>query len=142
VVDRNPAAIRVLGRGADVGTLMQDLLQEHIAKLDATAEGAELKLECASGTLDFEMVMSPLDDHRGQHAGQLVQLRDITARKDAERRLRWLADFDQLTQLPNRRHLIERLERAISRARRDGGRCTLLVVDLDRFKVINDTLGH
>jgi diguanylate cyclase (GGDEF)-like protein/PAS domain S-box-containing protein len=142
VVDRNPAAIRVLGAGADLGTPMQELLQEHVARLDATAEGAELKLDGPTGSIEFEMVMSPLDDHRGRRAGQLVQLRDITARKDAERRLRWLADFDQLTQLPNRRHLIQRLERAITRARREGGRCTLLVLDLDRFKVINDTLGH
>jgi diguanylate cyclase (GGDEF)-like protein/PAS domain S-box-containing protein len=142
VVDRNPAANRVLGRGADVGTLMQDLLQEHVVLLDATAAGAELRMERASGTLEFEMVMSPLDDHRGRRAGQLVHLRDITARKQAERRLQWLADFDQLTQLPNRRYLVERLDRAIGRARREGGRTSLLVLDLDRFKVINDSLGH
>ncbi len=142
VVDRNPASIAVLGSGADVGTLMQNLLREHVVLLDATASGAELKLEQDGGTLEFEVVMSPLDDHSGRQAGQLVQLRDITARKDAERRLRWLADFDQLTRLPNRRHLVEQLDRAIVRARREGGRCSLLILDLDRFKVINDSLGH
>jgi diguanylate cyclase (GGDEF)-like protein len=142
VVDRNPAAIRVLGSGAYVGTLIQNLLQEHTVLLDATASGAELKLETETGTFDFEIVMSPLDDHRGLPAGQLVQLRDITARKQAERRLRWLADFDQLTNLPNRRYLVERLDRAIARARRDGGRTALVILDLDRFKVINDSLGH
>ena len=142
VVDRNPAAIRVLGSGAYVGTLLQNLLQEHTAVLDATSAGAELKLDGPNGTLEFEIVMTPLDDHRGRQAGQLVQLRDITARKQAERRLRWLAHFDQLTNLPNRRHLVEQLDRAIVRARREGGRVALVILDLDRFKVINDSLGH
>jgi diguanylate cyclase (GGDEF)-like protein len=142
VVDRNPAAIRVLGSGAYVGTLLQNLLQEHDVVLDATSAGPELKLHHATGTLEFEVVMSPLDDQQGRRVGQLVQLRDITARKQAERRLRALADIDQLTQLPNRRCLVEELDRAIARARREGGRCTLLVLDLDRFKVINDSLGH
>jgi diguanylate cyclase (GGDEF)-like protein len=142
VVDRNPAAISVLGSGAYVGTRLQDLLQEHTARLDATAAGAELKLDGPTGPLEFEMVMTSLDDHRGRPAGQLVQLRDITARKQAERRLRWLADFDQLTHLPNRRYLVEKLDRAIVRARREGGRVALVILDLDRFKVINDSLGH
>jgi diguanylate cyclase (GGDEF)-like protein len=142
VVDRNPAAIRVLGSGADVGTTMKNLLQEHVVLLDATAAGAELRLEGESGPLEFDVVMSPLDDHCGRRAGQLVQLRDITARKQAERKLRWLADFDQLTQLPNRRHLVELLENAIGTATRDGGRVALLIIDLDRFKMINDSLGH
>ena len=142
VVDRNPAAIRILGSGAYVGTLLQNLLQEHDVVLDATAAGPELKLHHATGVLEFEIVMSPLDDQQGRRVGQLVQLRDITARKQAERRLRALADLDQLTQLPNRRCLVEHLDRAIVRARREGGRCTLLILDLDRFKLINDSLGH
>jgi PAS domain S-box-containing protein len=100
VVDRNPAAARALGEGAAIGAPVQDLLQEQVALMDATAAGAEIRLEHGGETREFEIVASPLGDGHGRHAGQLLLLRDITARKRAERQLRWLADYDQLTGLP------------------------------------------
>ena len=69
-------------------------------------------------------------------------LQDVTDRRQAEDRIRQLAHFDALTGLPNRRQLIYRVERAIESARRGGHEVGLLLIDLDRFKVINDTLGH
>ena len=142
VVDRNPAAERVFGDGVAIGSPVQGLVQEQEALLDATAAGAEIRLGEGSDTREFDLVVSPLGDDRGRQAGQMVLLRDITARKRAERQLRWLADYDQLTSLPNRRLLIDRLDQAIARSRRAQGRCALLLVDLDRFKLINDSLGH
>jgi len=69
-------------------------------------------------------------------------LRDVTDRKQAEAKIQHLAYFDALTELPNRRLLLDRLEQNISRARRYGHYGTMLFLDLDRFKNINDSLGH
>ena len=68
--------------------------------------------------------------------------RDVTVRKQAEEQLFRMAHFDGLTGLPNRSTLLERLEEARGVAQVSGGSLAALFVDLDRFKLINDTLGH
>ena len=67
---------------------------------------------------------------------------DITTRKATEEYINRLAFYDQLTQLPNRRLLQERLKHGIEFSRRTGSQMAVLMLDLDRFKHVNDTLGH
>ena len=75
-------------------------------------------------------------------AGLVHAIRYAIERKKNEQRLAFLAHHDELTGLANRIKLKERLESALDRCRRSGERCAVLFLDLDRFKEINDTLGH
>ncbi|WP_313033304.1 putative bifunctional diguanylate cyclase/phosphodiesterase [Massilia alkalitolerans] len=67
---------------------------------------------------------------------------DLTERKQAEQRIYELANFDHLTGLPNRRLLVEELDKALARSRRSGCFGAVIFLDLDNFKLLNDTMGH
>ena len=84
----------------------------------------------------------PEFDKDGQLLGYSGFVQDVTDRRLAEDRIRHLAHFDTLTGLPNRTQLNLRAECALEHARRMGHEVAVLLIDLDRFKVINDTLGH
>ena len=90
----------------------------------------------------FETIKTPIRDLTGRVTGVLGVCRDITDRKRAEQEIERLAFFDALTGLPNRRLLLDRLQRSIAACQRTKNLGALLFIDLDNFKDLNDTLGH
>ncbi|HKL77174.1 MAG TPA: sensor domain-containing diguanylate cyclase, partial [Gammaproteobacteria bacterium] len=77
-----------------------------------------------------------------RYRGHLWQYWDVTDRKAHEQNLQELANTDAVTGLPNRRHVIERMEEEVARVARSGETAMVMLVDLDHFKAINDTYGH
>ncbi|MCD4499546.1 EAL domain-containing protein [Chromobacterium vaccinii] len=86
--------------------------------------------------------ITAIRDANGECLHYVAVFSDITQRKQAEERLHFLANHDALTSLPNRTLFLERLQGAVDRAGAAGQQLALLFIDLDRFKLVNDTLGH
>jgi diguanylate cyclase (GGDEF)-like protein/PAS domain S-box-containing protein len=92
--------------------------------------------------IDVSLTLSPIRDAQGQVIGVSGIARDISLRKTMERELRYLAEHDWLTGLYNRRRLMSELERCLAYTRRYGRGGAVLVIDVDNFKLVNDSRGH
>ncbi len=154
----NNAAEKIFGfsnegaMGKDLHTIIassQDYkrFQKGIIKFQKTGEGkvigqtVELVAVKKDGSkFPVELSLSSIRIKERWHAIGIV--RDITQRKMAEDKLAYLANHDPLTGLPNRALFNDRLSMALAGAHRTGQKYAVLVLDMDRFKLINDTLGH
>jgi diguanylate cyclase (GGDEF)-like protein/PAS domain S-box-containing protein len=145
----NEATQRLLGYAeADLlGKPLVSFIDEtHRNAFDLTnsaPEARETVLRTASGqTIPVSMASSAITTEDPQFQGNIYVARNITERKRAERRIRYLARYDTLTKMPNRMQFQHLLQQAIARARRAQRSLALLYLDLDRFKEVNDTFGH
>jgi diguanylate cyclase (GGDEF)-like protein len=90
----------------------------------------------------IEDSIAPIHDRRGQVTGAVMVFRDVSSARGLSLRMSYLAQHDCLTELPNRVLLTDRLNQAMAVAQRNGKELAVLFLDVDRFKHINDSLGH
>ncbi|MDZ7938296.1 MAG: diguanylate cyclase [Rhodoferax sp.] len=127
--------------------LPQDAADACMAAIDEArhagrSHGKEYQLEVPAGKLWFELSVVRKPTPPGEEERFIAIAHDISERKSAEEAIRHLAFHDTLTGLPNRRLLMERVERALATSQRKGEHGALMFLDLDQFKQLNDTHGH
>jgi diguanylate cyclase (GGDEF)-like protein/PAS domain S-box-containing protein len=154
----NPAAVKMTGhefedqllgqRIDDVCALKQGTRPTDFAKMvadEAVERDVDAILLCPGvSSIDVAYSLTPLrtgDSHQ-THTGAVLVLRDITERRALQNAMAHRALHDELTGLPNRRLLTDRLDHALARLVKSGGEHGVLFVDLDRFKLVNDSYGH
>src|SRR5262245_41638337 len=145
----NLAATQMLGwsqmelLGREIAFLIADQDRPSFNIEQATNEVLELTVRTQAGqTIPVSLSGSVMTAEDPCFQGCIFVARNITERRRAERRIRYLARYDTLTKIPNRLQFQHSLQQAIARTRRAGRELALIYLDLDRFKEVNDTFGH
>jgi len=147
VMDLNPAARALLGVegrafvGRPAGEVLGPWAMLAEGGADAVSASAEVDAETPEGSRRFDVRMTALS-RAGEYGGRGFVLRDVSERARADEALRRSAFYDALTGLPNRALFLDRLEKAVERSRRGSHPFAVMFLDLDRFKLVNDSLGH
>ncbi len=152
ILSANPAACRTFGcTESDIQALGRNGLVDTSDPRVAAAVEERRRTGSFSGELTIvrhdgerfpaELSTSVFEAHNGELRTSML-IRDVTERKENEAQLAYLAQHDSLTDLPNRLLLTDRLDMGIAQARRSGTSLALMFLDLDRFKQVNDLLGH
>ena len=131
--------------GLDMNTLKDrrvlPALRAAIEGKEGVYEGEYVSTQSGAQVL-VAMSCTPLHDALGQNEGGIAIIENITERRRAEDEIRHLAYFDPLTHLPNRRLLMDRLGQALIASKRSSEFGALMILDLDQFKILNDSQGH
>lgn len=140
------------GNADIVGKRDEDLLPQAVAqtfhallaqaRTSKTTQSRELSFLLRGTAFSVATTYVPMVDDAGNIRQILGLLHDVTQRRQTEERLSFLAQYDSLTGLPNRYLLLDRLDAAMQRARRNNTLLGVMFLDIDRFKQINDTHGH
>ena len=145
----NDAGVRLFGYtekelvGQPLKTLIAEQERSAFSMDTAVTDAGETVILTHNGqTIPVSFSGAPLAAEDPQFQGAIFVVRDITDRKRAERRIRYLARYDALTKIPNRMQFQHMLQQAIARTRRAESGIALLYLDMDQFKEINDTFGH